>query len=96
MPNGSVALVDTDRRYTTVGGSPMEGADADAEALEGERLADVLPERVADVLVPRYEAALDGEKSAFETTFGGRTYRVQTVPIRNDEGTVFAAMGMSQ
>jgi PAS domain S-box-containing protein len=95
FPNGAVALVDEDLRYATVGGSPIEDAALSAK-LEGERVEDALSPDLADVLVPRYAAALQGEESATETDVGDRTYRFRILPVRNDEGEVFAAIGMSQ
>ncbi len=96
FPNGAVALVDEDLRYRTVGGHPVDGTEVTTADLEGEPIEDVLPSALVDELVPRYEAALDGETSAFELTSGSSVYDVQTVPVRDDDGDVFAALGMSQ
>ncbi|WP_435062666.1 bacterio-opsin activator domain-containing protein [Halobaculum sp. EA56] len=95
FPNGVVAMVDRDLRYTAFGGSLEGYADLGRAELEGESL-DRLPEEVAEVVVPRYVDALDGESSRFEATVGERTYRYQFHPIRDDDGDVFAALGMSQ
>ncbi|ADB59417.1 multi-sensor signal transduction histidine kinase [Haloterrigena turkmenica DSM 5511] len=96
FPNGAVALVDEDLTYRTVGGSPTDTADATADEIEGEPVAEAVPPSLADELVPRYEAALEGESTAFETTVNGRVYDFQLVPVRDDDGEVFAALGMSQ
>jgi PAS domain S-box-containing protein len=96
FPNGAVALVDEDLRYTTVGGTPLDDTDATVSELQGESLEAALPSDLAEVLVPRYVDALDGEQSVFEETVGTRTYRFRIVPVRNDEDDVFAAMGVSQ
>ena len=96
FPNGAVTLVDRDCRYTAVGGETIESIDATGDELEGTRVDEHLPPDIADVLVPRYEAAIDGEESTVEATFGDHTYRIHTVPVRDDEGEVFAALGMSQ
>ncbi|MDS0475883.1 PAS domain-containing protein [Natrinema sp. 1APR25-10V2] len=96
FPNGAVALVDEDLRYQTVGGDPVDGTEVTTADLEGEPIEDILPSALVDELVPRYEAALDGETSAFELTSGSSVYNVQTVPVRDDDGDVFAALGMSQ
>ncbi|WP_248515265.1 bacterio-opsin activator domain-containing protein [Salinarchaeum laminariae] len=95
IPNGAVALVDESLRYRIVGGSPIEATAKSSEDLEGERLDVVLPEPVADVLVPKYEAALAGEASSFEPEIGDRSYRCHVHPVRED-GEIVAAMGMSQ
>ncbi|SEQ89610.1 PAS domain-containing protein [Natrinema salaciae] len=96
FPNGAVTLVDDDLHYRTVGGSPLEDANATTADLEGEPVREALPPSLADPLVPRYEAALAGETSSFELTSGDRVYDVRIVPVRDDDGEVFAALGMSQ
>ncbi|QLG28209.1 PAS domain S-box protein [Halorarum halophilum] len=96
FPNGAVALVDGDLNYRTVGGTPLDVADVTVEELEGMPAEKVLPSKLADELVPRYEAALDGEFGTFELELGDRFFQFQVVPVRDDSGDVFAAMGMSQ
>ncbi|NEU58992.1 PAS domain-containing protein [Halorussus sp. MSC15.2] len=96
FPNGAVALVDRDLRYRTVGGTPHDVADVTADELEGQTVREVLPPTLADELAPRYETALEGESSTFEAEFEGRTFEFRVVPIRDDDGDIFAALGMSQ
>ncbi|WP_254767577.1 PAS domain-containing protein [Salinilacihabitans rarus] len=96
FPNGAVALVDADLRYVTFGGTVEGDADLTREELEGRAVRDVLPQELADVVVPRYEAALDGETSTFEETVDDEVYRFHFVPVRDDDGAVFAAMATSQ
>ncbi|AEH36500.1 PAS domain S-box protein [Halopiger xanaduensis] len=96
FPNGVVALVDEDLTYRTVGGDSQYTADAPAEEIEGRSVSEVVSAELAAELVPRYEAALEGESSGFEATINGRTFDFRIVPIRDDDGEVFAALGMSQ
>ena len=96
FPNGAVALVDHDLRYTTFGGTPEGDTDVTREELEGGHLPDVLPEEIADVVIPGYEAALDGRPSTFVDTVGEMVYRFHFLPVRDEDGDVFAAVGMSQ
>ncbi len=96
FPNGAVALVDQDLRYVTFGGDPESTGDLRRADLEGGSLRDVLPQELGDVVVPRYEAALDGESARFEETVGDRIYQFQFVPVRDEDGEIFTAMGMSQ
>ncbi|WP_049922502.1 PAS domain-containing protein [Halopiger djelfimassiliensis] len=96
FPNGAVALVDRNLRYRTVGGNPLDVADVTADEIEGKPVEQAIPSALADELVPRYEAALEGESSTFETELNGRVYRFHVVPVRNDDGNVSAALGMSQ
>ena len=96
FPNGAVALVNEDIQYRTVGGSPFDVADVTVEELEGQPVAEVLPSELANELVPRYEAAFDGESSTFQAESNGSVYEFQIVPVRDDDGDVFAALGLSQ
>ncbi|RXK46878.1 PAS domain-containing protein [Halorientalis pallida] len=96
VPNGAVALVDADLRYTTVGGTPIEEASTTPSELVGRSVETALPSDLATLLVPNYAAALDGEHRTFTGSIGDRDYRFRIVPVRSDDGRVFAAMGMSQ
>ena len=93
FPNGAVALVDDDLNYRTVGGNPLDNT---VEELEGSPMRETLSPELVDAIVPRYEAAFEGESSEFETEYEGRVYKVRIVPIRDDDGDTFAALGMSQ
>ncbi|MFA9503166.1 PAS domain S-box protein [Natrinema sp. H-ect1] len=96
FPNGVVTLVDEDLTYRTVGGEPTAVAGVTAAEIEGESVRDAIPESLADELVPRYEAALEGESSSFEATSNGRVYDFHVIPVRDDGGEPTAAIGMSQ
>jgi PAS domain S-box-containing protein len=96
FPVGAVALVDDDLRYVTFGGTPEGDADVSRDDLEGRSVRDVLPTQIAEVVVPRYQAALDGEAATFEDSIDGRTYEFTFVPVRDDDGDVFAVTAMSQ
>ncbi|MCU4743874.1 sensor histidine kinase [Natronoglomus mannanivorans] len=96
FPNGAVALVDEDLHYITFGGTPEGEADVTRADLEGEPLHEALPQKLAEIVVPHYEAALDGDTSTFERTIDGRDYQFRFIPVRDGDGNVFTAIGMSQ
>jgi len=96
FPAGAVALVDEDLRYVTFGGTPEGDADVSRDELEGSPVREGLPPQVAAVVVPRYEAALEGEASKFEEAIDGRIYEFHFVPVRDDDGDVFAVTAMSR
>ncbi|WP_436344770.1 PAS domain-containing protein [Natronorubrum sp. FCH18a] len=96
FPNGAVALVDEELRYQTIGGTPLDEADVTVGSQDGVFVEEALSPPLDDELVPRYEAALEGESDSFEIELGSQVYEFQTVPIRDDDGDVFAALGMSQ
>jgi PAS domain S-box-containing protein len=96
FPNGAVGLVDQDLRYTTVGGTPQTGDGQSAEELTGAHVSEALPDDLAAEAVPRYRAALDGERSEFEYQIGDTVVRIRTLPVRDDDGDIVGAVGMSQ
>ena len=96
FPNGAVTLVDESLRYVTFGGTPVGDTNLTGVDLEGEALDDVLPAELADVVIPQYEAALDGETARFVETVGDQFCQFHFVPVRDDSGAVFAAMAISQ
>ena len=96
FPAGAVALVDEEFRYVTFGGTPEGEANVTRSDLEGAPIREVLPPEIAEVVVPRYEAALAGEPSEFVDTVDDRVYQFHFVPVRDDDGEVFAATAMSQ
>ncbi len=96
FPNGAVSLVGEDLRYRTVGGSPLDVAGVPIDEIEGQSVHEALPEELADDLAPRYETALEGESNTFETELGDRVFQFQFVPVRDDDGEILAALGMSQ
>jgi PAS domain S-box-containing protein len=95
FPAGAVALVDEDLRYISFGGEIEEETRLTRDDLAGECVQEVLPTQIADVVVPAYEDALDGTPSEFKETIDDRIYQFHFVPVRDDEGEVFAATAMS-
>lgn len=96
FPNGAVALVDDDLHYKAIGGDPEVTGNTTVADAEGKLVKESIPSQLAEDLVPCYEAALDGEKSSFEAEFGDQIFEFQIVPVRDDDGEIFAALGMSQ
>ena len=96
FPNGAIALVDEDLRFALAGGTPIDGGAESGADLEGKPIRQAISAELADVLIPRYRAALEGEASSFEHEHGGRHVRIHVFPVRDDDGEVFAAIGMSQ
>ncbi|WP_458190993.1 PAS domain S-box protein [Haladaptatus sp. NG-WS-4] len=95
-PAGAAALVDVNLRYVTFAGTVEGDADLTRADIEGRRVDEVMPPQISDVVLPRYEAALDGKHSQLEDTIDDRIYQFHFVPVRDDDGNVFAATAMSQ
>jgi len=56
----------------------------------------VLPSNTIEIVESKYRAALAGEAHTFEAPFGGRIYLAHTLPLRNDQGEIFAGMAVTQ
>jgi PAS domain S-box-containing protein len=96
FPNGAVAIVDEDLRYVTFGGAPEGETDLTRTDLEGRPVGEVLPDQLADVVVPGYEGALAGETADFEAEIDGSIYEFHFTPVRDSRGEIFAATAISQ
>ncbi|MEF8867717.1 MAG: GAF domain-containing protein [Haloarculaceae archaeon] len=96
LPNGAVALFDTDLRYTVVGGAVFEDLDLSAARLEGSSLREAHSERFRDAHLHHYRAALAGEHRSFEFEYDGRTFRAHVVPVRDASGSVVAGLALTQ
>ena len=97
FPNGSIHLFDRDLRYTLVEGSDLNLVGLPKEKWEGKTLWEVLPPGVCERAEPKYRAALEGERSIFETSFGEQIYLIHILPLYNETtGEIFAGMVMRQ
>ena len=94
FPKGAVLLFDDDCRYTMAGGDELARMGLDSEAILRKRPSDAFPPEYADLLERAHTAALDGEHNDFTVSFAGRHYEIQTIPIRDSEGTVVSGMAL--
>jgi len=96
FPNGAVFMFDHDLRYTLADGAGLGEVGLSKEMLEGMTIWEVLPPDTVDVIEPHYRAALAGEAHAFEVSFGGQMYLAHALPLRNEQGAIFAGMVVTQ
>jgi PAS domain S-box-containing protein len=96
FPNGGVFLFDENLRYTMAGGDELAAGGLSPETMLGRTPSEVFPPANAEPLEESYRAALSGEKRSFEDSFQGRHYHVQTIPLRDDTGTVIGGMAVAQ
>ncbi|PSQ10514.1 hypothetical protein BRC93_09280 [Halobacteriales archaeon QS_5_70_15] len=96
LPNGAIALFDTDMCYTLVGGAVFDELDISPGEMEGSPLREVHSEPYAERYLRHYRAALEGERRSFEFEYGDRTFRAHVVPVRDDAGTVVAGLALTQ
>ncbi|MBD2337073.1 PAS domain-containing protein [Calothrix sp. FACHB-156] len=96
FPNGGVNIFDHDLRYLLSDGTEIAKVGMTKEQLEGHTLWETVPPETSAVLEPPYRAALAGETTIFELSFGESTYQVHTLPLFNEQGEIFAGLSMSQ
>jgi PAS domain S-box-containing protein len=95
FPNGAVFLFDHDLRFTIADGQALTRLGVSREQLEGKRLEEILPPDLFRGTEPLYYAALEGAQSVAETMFGDHTYMAYYLPVRNEQGEIFAGMLMA-
>jgi len=95
FPNGAVTLVDDELRYQLAGGKLFDDIDETPETVVGSPAGD-LSSGDRDVFVESYQAALNGEETTVETSVAGRTLVLRALPVRDDDGVVRTAIGMTQ
>ena len=95
FPNGAVFLLDHDLRFLVVDGMGLAAAGLNKDELEGGILREVVSPALADFLEPKYRAALAGKSFVTELTYEGQTYQIHFLPVRNEQGEIFAGMAMS-
>ncbi len=96
IPNGTVHLFDRDLRYLLSEGSELASLGLMAEEMVGKTIWEVLPMKTCEQIEPLYQAALRGEARVEEVAYGDCIYQVHTVPVRNEQGKIFAGMVLSQ
>ena len=96
FPNGGVFLFDHECRYVRVGGEEVEATGLSEEELVGSTPHDFFPEAIATELVEHYQDTLDGQSHTFEQELAGSRYRIQTAPVRADDGDIVYGMAVSK
>ncbi len=87
FPKGAVLLFDEELRHLFADGQGIHRDSALTHVTVGSTVWDAFPAAMAAHLAPRYQATLAGIPATFDVVADGRTYYVQTLPIRQTEGT---------
>lgn len=95
VPSGGIALLDHDLRYQVAGGEIFDIVGLPTEDIVGRRVDELYTDAIIEQLVPRYRGALEGESSTFEIAVADRQLIMRTIPVRDEQGSVFAALGMT-
>lgn len=96
IPNGAVHLFDHDLRFLLIEGSEIKQLGLDGAALVGQTIWEALPPETCEQIEPMYRAALVGQISVQEVLYSNQIYEVHTLPVRNEQGEIFAGMVLTQ
>lgn len=95
LPNGAVFVFDHDLRYLVADGEALlQSVGSSSQALVGKTLAEVATPEHLEALTARYRAALAGESQRFEAVRGSKTYALDIVPVRDEQGNVSAGVAL--
>ena len=96
FPNGVVLLFDHKLRYSIAEGQGLPLVGLDKEAMEGKTIWEVYPPEICQEIEPIYRSVLVGEAIAWEMPFRNRNGYVQALPVKNEQGEIFAGMVVVQ
>ena len=95
IPNGAVISFDEDLNYRVAAGELLPAFGVDPSDVSGAAVGSLLPDAgVTDDLLPRFRAALDGERTDRRVELGDRTVRVHIVPINDSGGQSVETRGL--
>lgn len=96
LPDSGVFLFDKNLEYVLAEGPIIDQVHRKREDFEGNHVSKTFrPEMLEDSLA-RYKKALKGEASYYETSTGGKDYKVSIVPLTDENGEVFLGMMVIQ
>ncbi len=96
FPNGAVVLFDKNLRYTLAEGQCLTEVGISKDSFEGQTIWEAFPPETYEILEPKYRDALEGKSTVFEVTYGNKVYLVHVLPVKNEQGEIFAGMSMTQ
>lgn len=96
FPHGAVFAFDRDLRYLSAGGLGLADVGLSRDLLEGRTIFEVFPAETSSVIEPFYRAAIAGESTTWDVSFGGRTYSQRLAPVTNPDGQIVAGLGFTQ
>ncbi|HZD10309.1 MAG TPA: GAF domain-containing protein [Candidatus Binatia bacterium] len=94
IPDAIVALYDHSLNLVLLEGNLPPAAAAGL--MPGTSLRDIFPSVGAEFTLQPFLRALEGEAQVFEQEFDGQTYLFKAVPVRDENGEIFAGMAMAQ
>jgi diguanylate cyclase (GGDEF)-like protein/PAS domain S-box-containing protein len=95
LPNASAFLFDRDLRFLVAEGGPLSEHGYSRD-MEGKTLWEAVPRGRARRFEPYFRLALTGQETEMETKIGDLHYAVHFLPVKNEQGEIFAGMVVSQ
>ncbi len=92
IPEAVLSVVDWNLRYLTAEGELLPRIGLSREGMEGRTVQDVFEGESGRIRAEYFRRALAGESTSYETEYHNRTIWSQFVPLREEDGEVFAAM----
>ncbi|MBZ0303631.1 MAG: PAS domain S-box protein [Anaerolineae bacterium] len=98
LPDMGVVLFDQDLRILIAEGTALRSSGYPGHEAEGRLLSNIVTPASYEKLEPLYRAALSGQHIVqdYHPTTGQQIYNVQTVPVKNGAGVIFAGMVLIQ
>ncbi|MDK2954624.1 MAG: two-component system, sensor histidine kinase and response regulator [Desulfovibrionales bacterium] len=96
FPNGAVVLFDQDLRFVVADGSGLEALGLAKEKLAGRTVRECAPGAICDILQPRLQRVLQGERLVFELQSGDRVLEIRALPILDGSSGVSSGLFMTQ
>lgn len=95
LPGSAAFVVDRELRYTLAGGEALQIAGVRPEDFVGKKLTEALDADLISTYEPHFRGALSGLPFTHEHDRDGRSYISRGVPLRTEEGEVYAAVVVS-
>jgi PAS domain S-box-containing protein len=95
IPEGAITVVDRNLCYLLVEGKLLHRLGLSKEGVEGRRVQEVLQGEIGQIRAEYFGRALAGEPSSCEMEYHERNIWSQFVPLRDEQGQVWAAMCLS-
>jgi PAS domain S-box-containing protein len=97
LPNSAIFLIDHDLRFLVAEGTALRAAGFVPEEIVGRYLTDNVDGTHAEILRTYYNHVMQGRQhESSEQLYNERYYAIQALPIRDEQGEIYAAMVLAQ
>jgi PAS domain S-box-containing protein len=96
FPDGAVYLINEEFEFVRARGQELRNVGLSPDDVEGMKPQDLFPEEIADELCRAYTKAFEGTAKTIEQSYQGERYRVQTAPVRAEDGSIDQLISVSQ